>query len=416
MRTSTSTELDKNNIFEQIFSFMDFYKINSIYIEIILSLERLLQDVDDEYLSKIVMDKLSVLTENLKNYGIAFENNDVSGALNTFYQSHKDLFVRYFSIISLISEIIKIGDKEKEINKSIEQILSIDTQILLNYGNQIQTAITDISGLSKRRNKKISSKVSSYMKQALHFSVAAMNATNKSHVVEYYDELNWVISIKFNNSNINKISFFLWTFSEIVESIEGITLTLVSLEMGSVFAKFKIKFNDLFIRDEFAQIGDNLQNGLYDSIVLAGESVENQFHTKPIAETNKIIGETEKIHEESKKISIETKAIERELIGNIDPETEKNFKLFERQIDLEAKELDNQRKRIENFNMALDTKKKMSDMLKDSIIEQDDIEININNLLFILKVDHKIIKGCTIDEIIQLSKNKPDDKELPVEK
>lgn len=414
MPTTTPTELhttfDEKDIFDQIFSIIESKHINPIYNEVLASLERLVQDIDDEDLSNKVKEILNTIFLPLNEIVLNFIPDKDQGTSII----EMDVF---FSKIALLDKIIRIGNKCKSTKDIIKDIDFIFISLIAI--NDINIRTRTMSGTTKKLKEIKIKNIQGAQSLIWHDKPLNMNAVItrniKSQKKDYYDELNWVIDISFQGSDINNASYLFWVFSGITESIEGVSLELESLRNGSIFAKFKIKFQSPFARDEFAQILDNVQHGFTDTSTLIGEGIENKYHTKPIAETNKINNESEKIREEAEKTRFEKEEIKRRLDANLDADIEKELTLRERYAELNAKELENQRKMIENHSLVLDLKTKMSDMLRDGILMQDDVKIEINNLLLIYKEDHKISNGVPMREIIEKSKKSQDDKELPID-
>lgn len=267
--------------------------------------------------------------------------------------------------------------------------------------DETSTKIEDLSIFAKHNNW--AEKEMQDLK-AMYFSLGLLNFQDK---INYQiNELTWRMKITFlgESNNPGKIGYLLQCFSQVLDSIDGVDLKVESWGQGSLWADMKIMFRDSFARDEASQVLENLQDGFTDTSVLIGEGAEAVFHGKPT-------GEVKKLNAETTKLELESEGIKNELNATPDSEELKKITLMERYLDIDAKQEDLRRKKIENQMLAMDAMKKMSDLLRDGILKQDEVKIEINNILFLLKTDSQIEIGSSMKII-----KKQADKETDIDK
>lgn len=179
-----------------------------------------------------------------------------------------------------------------------------------------------------------------------------------------------------------KDSISLQTLAIIIEtlnSIEGTSVIIEDIIKGSIISRIKLYF----------------------------QSPEAKQQTIELLESTKkfAIGKLEKEYSESEKIKKETEKIEAEKLQIINSISNENSddNIKKRALEIEAMQLENDRKKLENQKLELDIFRQktlvLKELLVDQLLTQEEFQILINKQLFIAKVGDEITEGSNIKEI-----------------
>ncbi|TAJ14053.1 hypothetical protein DMA11_06785 [Marinilabiliaceae bacterium JC017] len=177
----------------------------------------------------------------------------------------------------------------------------------------------------------------------------------------------WDIYVKVNNTTGSSFSYLLWTLTESFEKIDGISLEIIELGRGSLWAKIKTVFENEVSKEECKNILNKSKKAL-----------ESKYLDKEI---------------------LEVKKTEKEIEGMPDAKHLKE----NRRLELENRRLQNEKLNIENKLKKLEFIKGISELVKQGMLKVDsDFQIMINDLLYTGIENGKIIQGEDLD-VIQTS-------------
>lgn len=191
-----------------------------------------------------------------------------------------------------------------------------------------------------------------------------------------YDK-SWLINIKINgNARDTSFTYFLWTLTEALNSIEDVKMEILNITKGSWIIKIKLWFKGILGKEEVKTVLDKARNSA------------EAYIEKPSAEVEKLKMEKQKIETEKKKLEKEFESLpdinESHIIRKL------NIKKIEAEI--EAIKISNSLKKLEGID-------KLSQLVRTGFVKVDELQIDINELLFILKSGDNIQIGKSIDDI-----------------
>ncbi|WP_299463189.1 hypothetical protein [uncultured Microscilla sp.] len=195
-----------------------------------------------------------------------------------------------------------------------------------------------------------------------------------------FEGFEWDIRITFQDSftPANEVLYSLWTFVEALSQIEDVSLYIQDWGKGSFWAQIKAIFKSEAAKEEVKQILENVKDGIM------AEKVQ-----KPIEEVNKIKAQTEKLNKESD--IIETKE-ERKESRDLDMDIKR--------LERDGKALENKHKEADLMDKKLDLLKKISAFAKEGLTNDSDLQMMINDVLFIGREDGKYLNNVgSMDDI-----------------
>jgi len=187
---------------------------------------------------------------------------------------------------------------------------------------------------------------------------------------EYYEYIVDLNIIKKNN-DAQAMTSSLYKILTSISGIENVEVEFEHLEMGSIIARLRVKMKNYVAKKEVKEF-----------FILLKELIFSLASNGKISsvETLKKIAEIEKLE-------LEKKLIKRKL------DSEPSINLINKQhlLDIEKKQLENQRKGIENTAMKLSNIKTVVELAKDGILESDFIKVDLNGIGYILNHSENIV-------------------------
>lgn len=271
-----------------------------------------------------------------------------------------------------------LGILESNINYSIEQISNnLNSILTISY----KDTLLDLNNLSiskiikKNYPKKNNISISELQKVFDTISKKVESDINKEE---------WIFELNFNTekSENHKPLEFIHTFIEGLNTIDGVSLTLEYIEIGSIKARIKAVFDDVKSKEEVKDILESTQK-------FAKGKLEKDFI------------EGKKLDSDIIKNEMETKILE-ENLSTLQSSEIREFRQLENEsvkLDLERKKLENEKLRIELFK---EKKNLLKELLSEGIIDQKHFDMLINGLPFISMENGRLLIGETIDVIDKL--------------
>jgi len=362
-----------------------------------IKLERLLQSIGSPTIGVASFSRISFWYELAKNS----QTRKRHAALPSLSQQELSYSIR--SLILAIASGYGVKSR-RSIVKSIEALSPIPPSTWAPADHYFTHPTINLGGAERENLEVIDNDRGVIAFIELHVLAEDREAIKKSRNLTIAQESEssysaWNMYVRFpqKRHDPSKVGFFLWTFGEALAGIDGVTTQIQEWSHGSILVYIKMLFRDIFARNETVQLFENLQAGFIETSTLIGESVEVNYHGIPTAEAARLEAEREKLFAESEKIKREVDSL---------PEADEL-----RELCLEDKKLEIQRKRIENrlleieaIKSKIEAIKRMSDLLREGIVQQDEVEIGINDLLFVVnkggevKIDHPISEIAEAEE------------------
>lgn len=158
------------------------------------------------------------------------------------------------------------------------------------------------------------------------------------------------------------------------------TTEIEDIGIGSIWTKIKLNFKDIIAKEETKEV-----------LTKAKEAVISHYLEKPIVEVSKT-------QSEKSKIDSETEILKRELLNYDSPERKIII-----DIDIESKKLDNRKRLADIESQELDNKMKRLNLIDTvaalaakGILSVDHVQIDINEVLFLLKEGSDISSGTDL--------------------
>jgi len=191
-----------------------------------------------------------------------------------------------------------------------------------------------------------------------------------------------------NNYQASQIGFLIWSIAEALEKIDGVKVILEDLGTGSRWFKLKTKIRDEIAKEEVKEVLDKSK-----------EALKSQYLEKPIEEAKKLKAEREKIEKEKNIILSKSEAKETN------------------RLQMKKLHLENEAMRVKIMKDKIELINGISQLIANGIVKNDsNIQVLINDLLYIEKTEDEIIEGEDIeiieeDQIVNIPKLKePQDK------
>jgi hypothetical protein len=171
-----------------------------------------------------------------------------------------------------------------------------------------------------------------------------------------------------------------WLITSALEGIQGVTVEIDEITKGTLFGSFKVWMKNLISKEETK------------IVIEAGK----ELAAKTLSKGNVSYSGIKKARQETKNLEAEIRKLDVE-INQMPSDSEATEA---RLLDLQRKKLENEKLQIENANAKIELVEKLSGLVAKGIIEPDEIEIKINDILYILKERDNIKEiGPDISEI-----------------
>ena len=165
-----------------------------------------------------------------------------------------------------------------------------------------------------------------------------------------------------------------------ISNIENVKVEIEDIRTGSLYARIKIYLKDLVAKEETKAVLETSKEAVVKTLTAGQVS-----HV-----------ETKKVNAETKKIRAEQELIEKE----IESKPSEFESKISNALDLERKALENEQLKVQLTKEKLEVLSKLSDLATKGILDVDDIRIDINEVLYLLKNGDAIEAPETdIDEI-----------------
>jgi hypothetical protein len=187
-------------------------------------------------------------------------------------------------------------------------------------------------------------------------------------------------------SNFGKL---VWAFGECLDTIPGVDTFVETIGTGSFWVRLKVLIKNVWARDDVKEIVEKTR-----------EAVVATKLERPVDEVNKIRADTDKLREEAMKISAERQ----QLPDSEEARAIKELDLRRRMLENEERQVEIERKEIENRLLKLQVIERFSQLIGDGLVRADPVEIDVNGLMLLLLKDGKVTVGKGIDSIEDASK------------
>jgi hypothetical protein len=196
----------------------------------------------------------------------------------------------------------------------------------------------------------------------------------------------WTIEIRLlgETCSLARLGHTLWSFGEALETIPGVVTEVTAVGTGSIWAKIRAGFQNIWQRDEVIEVLDK-----------GRDAAIAHYLGKPIAETARLEEEASKLREETRNIAKITAAM---------PDGEHAERI--RKEELRHKELENirteeeiRRMQLESGIRALEGVRLASDLIAQGIVHADQVQIDINELMYLLIHEDTVQKGHSLKRI-----------------
>ncbi|MBD2303199.1 hypothetical protein [Nostoc sp. FACHB-190] len=220
------------------------------------------------------------------------------------------------------------------------------------------------------------------------------------HNLEYQKYLyQWVINIKFSGNKYpaSKINKFLWSFTEILESISGVHVEIESAGTGSIWLRFRAFIGSETAKTELKRL---LEKGR--------DALEAEYLDKSIANNDKT-------QAEARKANAEADSIQRQKEVLPDSEEAQKIRAFNLQKqELEIRKLQAEIKKIEleNIEKSVNITERLAYMVKEGMLSANSVNIDINGVPYLSSSNGKIIQGASIEDIEAKGLIKPADESV----
>lgn len=171
------------------------------------------------------------------------------------------------------------------------------------------------------------------------------------------------IDVKDNDAQV--LTSILFKILSSISNIDNVKLEFEHLMNGSLIARVRAYLKDLIAKEETKAVLETTKETLIKTVT-AGQVSH--------ADTKKTNAETDKIKAEQKKIEKELDSLPTDLESKI-----------ANALELEKKALENENLRIKNAKEKIEIIEKLSNLATSGIIEADDLKIDVNEILYILK-------------------------------
>ena len=183
--------------------------------------------------------------------------------------------------------------------------------------------------------------------------------------IDFNYEMTIDIRIDVKDNDAQVLTSILFKILSSLSNIDNVKLEFEHLMNGSLIARIRAYLKDLVAKEETKAVLETTKEALIKTVT-AGQVSH--------AETKKTNAETDKIKIEQKKIEKELDSLPTDLESKI-----------VNALELEKKALENENLRIKNAKEKIEIIEKLSNLATSGIIEADDLKIDINEILYILK-------------------------------
>ena len=251
----------------------------------------------------------------------------------------KDPVSLFERVLSSLLEIAKSWDKSDLINHR-KTLLDTSLQIIPEYTAQYESSDKNQAEIKKEEPQ-------------VKYSPVGLKPR-----FEKQSEWEMVITMPGDFHRAAEISKLILVFAEGLETIPGVEVELNDIIKGSLIANLRIRFRDLLAKEGTKEI----LNEAGRLATKGKQAAEDQYLSKPI--------------EEVKKLEAERTKTERETY------TEKQAQ--------ELRELELEKKRQELIKMRLENIKSVAELIKEGLIPISDLQIDINKVLYLKKVNNEV--------------------------
>lgn len=198
------------------------------------------------------------------------------------------------------------------------------------------------------------------------------------------ENVSYEMEIQFKISDYSKnaatLVQSLYLIINALSNIDNVKVELEELRTGSLIGRIRLYIKDLLAKEEAKAVLETAKEAV--SKTLTGGQVSH--------------AETKKTNAETKKVAKETELIEKDLKGR---PTDIEAKLINA-LNLEKLALENEQLKIQNAKEKLEIVDKLSDLAKKGILGVDEIRIDINGILYLLKSPSELqLPDTNIDDI-----------------
>lgn len=198
--------------------------------------------------------------------------------------------------------------------------------------------------------------------------------------IDFSYEMTLDIRIDTKDNDAQVLTSILFKILSSISSIDNVKLEFEHILKGSLIVRVRAYIKDLVAKEETKAVLETTKEALIKTAT-AGQVSH--------AETKKTNAETGKIKAEQKKIEKELESLPTDLESKI-----------ANALELEKKALENENLRIKNAKEKIEIIEKLSALATSGILEADDLKIDINEILYILKSGDSIEATDTdIDKI-----------------
>jgi hypothetical protein len=198
--------------------------------------------------------------------------------------------------------------------------------------------------------------------------------------IDFSYEMTLDIRIDVKDNNAQVLTSILFKILSSISNIDNVKLEFEHIIKGSLIVRVRAYIKDLVAKEETKAVLETTKEALIKTAT-AGQVSH--------AETKKTNAETEKIKAEKKKVEKELENLPTGLESKI-----------ANALELEKKALENENLRIKNAKEKIEIIVKLSALATSGILEADDLKIDINEILYILKSGNSIEATDTdIDKI-----------------
>ena len=384
---------DQRGVIDAFLSWAEELKKSGLYPygleEQILTIERLVQDLDSQSLSGAVTNRLSFWL-SLQQRGA---NEELLRGLQVQLQEMINALVTHGSrgdVDSAVREVNNIPplppadwSPHSQLSDLSQQFVDRCTTVLsdaaVNFG-AITAAITGVANsLTMFAGGSFITHAASNLIQWTGTSVRTGAEVRKKTLVAQRAELEhvekfatdeWTVEVRFlgDDRSAAEVLEALWMIVQGFQAIPSVSVSIEELRKGSIIARLKVKFAAAWRRDEVQEVLERARRG-----------IEAQYVDKPAAEATRDEAEAVKLKEEAENLRRE-----RELrSSDADVTKHQSLAMELRELEVRDKAADIVRKELENRMMMLTLAEKASDLIQRGIIVADPVEISINNYPFL---------------------------------
>lgn len=183
--------------------------------------------------------------------------------------------------------------------------------------------------------------------------------------IDFFYEMILDLRIDIKDNDAQALTSVLFKILSSISNIDNVKLEFEHLLKGSLITRIRVYLKDLVAKEETKAVLETTKEALIKTVT-AGQVSH--------ADTKKTNAETDKMKSEQKKIEKELESLPTDLESKI-----------ANALELERKALENENLRIKNAKEKIEIIEKLSTLATAGILEADDLKIDINEILYILK-------------------------------